>query len=218
MKKAIVLLSGGLDSATTLYLARQRGYRCFCLIFDYNQKHKREIASAKRIAKITKCDFEVIKVKLPCESSSLLDKKIPIPAYRKRRLIPSTYVPGRNLVFLSFAVSFAESLKAEAIFIGANAIDFSGYPDCRQEFYDAFKKTIKVGTKTGVQDKGIKIFTPLIKKSKAEIIRLGFRLGVPYKYTWSCYRGTKRPCGVCDSCKLREKGFKNAGIKDPIYY
>ena len=217
MKSAIILLSGGLDSATTLYFAKHKGYHCFCLIFDYGQRHRREIESAKKIARMAKCKYKVIKIKLSSKGSSLLDKKLSVPKYIiGRKAIPSTYVPSRNLIFLSFALSFAESTKADAIFIGANAIDFSGYPDCRPEFYNALAKTIKVGTKSGSQGDSAKIKTPLIKKTKEEIIKLGIRLNVPYKYTWSCYQGNKRPCARCDSCCLRQKGFKDAGIKDPI--
>jgi len=221
-KKAVVLLSGGLDSATTLYLAKKLGFKCFCLIFDYNQRHAREVESAKRIAQSAKCKAEVIRIKLPWKGSALLDRKIKILrggigalGHRGAKMIPNTYVPGRNIIFLSFALSYAEAIGAQTIFIGANAVDFSGYPDCRPEFYRAFNQVASSGTKAGVQKRRIKIETPLIDKTKAEIIRLGFRLGVPFALTWSCYRGAKQPCGRCDSCYFRAKGFKEAGIKDP---
>ncbi|MEW6009004.1 MAG: 7-cyano-7-deazaguanine synthase QueC [Candidatus Omnitrophota bacterium] len=214
-KKAIVLLSGGLDSATTLYLAKAEGYRITCLIFDYGQRHKREINSALKLARCAGCDFNIIKLGLPKGSSSLLDRKIKIPRSAFGG-IPSTYVPARNLIFLSIATSFAESIKADNIFIGANAIDFSGYPDCRPKFYRILNQLIKTGTKAGVEGRPIKILTPLIKKSKKEIIRLGRKLNVPYELTWSCYKGGKRPCGVCESCFLRKKGFNEAGLKDSL--
>ena len=147
-----------------------------------------------------------------------MDKKIklPVTSYRLPVTIPSTYVPARNIIFLSFALSFAEAIKAEAIFIGANAVDFSGYPDCRPEFYRAFKNVISTGTKSGVEKRGIKIQTPLIGKTKAQIIRIAYQLGVPFALTWSCYRGEKVPCGECDSCYYRAKGFLEAGIRDPL--
>lgn len=223
VKKAVVLLSGGLDSATTLYFAKSKGYRCFCLIFDYGQRHRRELEAAERIAKITHCTWQIVKFNLPWKGSALLDRNISIPHYSKIRSsrIPSTYVPARNLIFLSFALSFAETLKAQAIFIGANALDFSGYPDCRKEFYQALERVIRVGTKAGVESKSknkqaIKIVTPLIDKSKAAIIKLGVKLGVPYQFTWSCYQGRRSPCNRCDSCLLREKGFREAGVVDPL--
>ena len=221
-KKAIVLLSGGLDSATTLYLAKKQGFKCLCLIFDYGQRHRKEIASAKRIAQSANCAYQILKIKLPPRSSALLDKRIVVPVvtrslgHRVTGSIPSTYVPARNIIFLSFALSYAEAIKAEAIFIGAHIQDYSGYPDCRPEFYRAFKRIIASGTKTGVQKKKLKIKTPLIRKSKAQIIRLGERLGVPFEFTWSCYRGKKEPCRKCDSCYFRAKGFGEAGIKDPL--
>jgi len=223
MKKAIVLLSGGLDSATTLYLARKRGYNCFCLIFDYGQRHKKEIASAKRVAQAVNCPYQVLKINLPWKGSALLDRSIKIPKLKNstnskqlKSSIPSTYVPGRNIIFLSFALSFAESIGAERIFIGAHSQDYSGYPDCRPEFYRAFKKVISSGTKRGIEKKEIKISTPLVYKTKAQIIHLGRRLGVPFSLTWSCYEGARVPCGKCDSCYYRMKGFREVGIKDPL--
>lgn len=220
--KAIVLLSGGLDSATTLYFAISRGYECFCLIFDYGQRHKREIESAKKIAQSAECKWQLVKILLPWKGSSLLDKKIDIPVSvevskcQSVKELPNTYVPARNIIFLSFALSYAEVIRAHAIFIGANAIDYSGYPDCRPEFYRAFIKAANLGTRFGIGRKPIEIIAPLINKTKAHIIKLGVRLGVPYQLTWSCYKGGRAPCGECDSCRFRMKGFMEAGIKDPL--
>ncbi|HTZ11099.1 MAG TPA: 7-cyano-7-deazaguanine synthase QueC [Candidatus Margulisiibacteriota bacterium] len=215
---AVVLLSGGLDSATALYLARSRGLKCFCLIFDYGQRHKREIESAKRIAKAAGCNFKVIKLHFPWKGSSLLDKleKISLVVESSAGKIPATYVPGRNIIFLSIAFSCAEAMGADAVYIGAHAQDYSGYPDCRPQFYRALKKVIETGTKAGVEKRGIKVETPLIDKGKGEIIRMALELGVPLELTWSCYKGGKIPCASCDSCHYRAKGFKEAGIKDPL--
>ena len=216
-KKTVVLLSGGLDSATTLYFAKAKGFQCYCLIFDYGQRHKKEIASAKKIAQRAGCAWQVIKISLPWKGSSLLDKKMSVHSPQSIvQSIPLTYVPARNIIFLSFALSYAEAIKASSIFIGANAIDYSGYPDCRPEFYRAFIKVVNLGTKAGVEGRGFSIFTPLIKMTKAGIIKLGTRLKVPYGLTWSCYQGGKFPCGRCDSCLFRAKGFQEAGVKDPL--
>jgi len=220
--KAIVLLSGGLDSATTLYYARDKGFLCECLSFDYGQRHSRELDSAKRIAKSAGCGHRVMKISLPWKGSSLLDKNIKIRGAKGRRAlagnsIPDTYVPGRNIIFLSFALSFAEAIKAKAIFIGANAVDYSGYPDCRPAFYTAFGSVIRTGTKCGVEKMPVKIMTPLINKTKAGIVELGSRLQVPFELTWSCYAGGLNPCGRCDSCFYRSKGFIEAGIPDPLF-
>ena len=216
MKKAVVLLSGGLDSTTTLYYAKSRGYKCYCLVFDYGQRHKKEIESAKRVAKRANCKRQIIKFKLPWKGSSLLDKemKLPITNYQLPITIPSTYVPARNIIFLSFALSYAEAIDAEKIFIGANIIDYSGYPDCRPEFFRAFERIITTGTKAGAK---IEIKAPLVHKSKAEIVKLAKGLNAPLELTWSCYKGGKKPCGNCDSCILRAKGFKEAKRKDPLY-
>jgi len=214
--KAIILLSGGIDSTTTLYLAKKQGYKCHALVFDYGQRHKRELSSAVAVAKRAKVPYQIIKIKLPWKGSALLDSRYPLPITRSFKAIgkgiPSTYVPARNTIFLSFALSYAEAIGAEAVFIGANAIDFSGYPDCRPSFYQAFQKVVKEGTKK----KKIKVLTPLIDMTKAQIIALGLKLKAPLKLTWSCYKGGKRPCGVCDSCKLRQKGFSQLGIRDII--
>jgi len=215
VKKAIVLLSGGLDSATVLYFAKARGFDCSCLIFNYGQRHKKEIESAKKIAQAAGCPYEILKIALPWKGSSLLDSNINVPKKRTSK-IPSTYVPGRNIIFLSFALSFAESIGAKAIFIGAHAQDYSGYPDCRPEFYKAFSKIIAVGTKAGVEKRGIKIEAPLLNKNKAQIIKLGDKLGVPFELTWSCYRGGNVACGKCDSCYYRAKGFKESGLRDTL--
>jgi 7-cyano-7-deazaguanine synthase len=221
VNKAVVLLSGGLDSAVTLYLAKKQGLSCRCLIFDYGQRHKREIESAKRIARTAGCRWQVLKIDFPWKGSSLLDKNIKIPQKsarfsREEESVPSTYVPARNIIFLSFALSFAESVGARSIFIGAHTQDYSGYPDCRKEFFQAFGKAIQKGTRAGVKGQGIKIRSPLINKGKSGIIKLGLRLNVPFELTWSCYRGGKRPCGKCDSCYFRARGFAKAGIPDPL--
>ena len=216
MNKAIVLLSGGLDSATTLYDAKAKGYAVYALVFDYGQRHRRELKSAMAIARKAGVPVKIVKISLPWKGSALLDKTIKVPRLMQKK-IPSTYVPARNIIFVSFAASYAEAIGARAIFIGANAIDYSGYPDCRPEFFSAFQKALDKGLKTGVEKKGIRILTPLVKMTKAEIILLGTSLGVPYRMTWSCYEGGKRPCGLCDSCRLRAKGFQEAGLKDPIY-
>ncbi|MCD6080158.1 MAG: 7-cyano-7-deazaguanine synthase QueC [Candidatus Omnitrophica bacterium 4484_49] len=216
--KAVVLLSGGIDSSTTLYYALNKGYLCRVLVFNYSQRHVREINSAKKIASLAGVDYLVLKLNFPWRGSALLDKNAKIPLGKEdRKEIPSTYVPARNIIFLSYALSYAESISASEIFIGANAVDYSGYPDCRPQFIRAFQKMALVGTKAGVEGKGIKISAPLIKMKKSEIIKLGAKLGVPYEYTWSCYRGGKISCGRCDSCILRKKGFKEAGLEDPLW-
>jgi 7-cyano-7-deazaguanine synthase len=214
------LLSGGLDSATTLYYARQRGYRTHALVFDYGQRHRKEIRLAVKLAGRSHTPVQRVKIPLPWRGSALLDTSIPLPENREviPREIPVTYVPARNIIFLSFAASFAEAVGARDIFIGANAVDYSGYPDCRPEFYAAYHEVLRQGLKAGVEGRGVRIHTPLIRKTKAQIIRLGIRLGVPYELTWSCYQGARRPCGKCDSCLLRAKGFVQAGVVDPALF
>ena len=218
-KTAVVLLSGGLDSATCLYWAKQQGYDCHCLVFDYGQRHKKEIQQAAKIAKTAKSLYQIVKITFPWKGSSLLDKNLSVPVStavrRPLSAIPSTYVPARNTIFLSFALSYAEAIGAQAVVIGANALDYSGYPDCRPNYFQAMQKMANLATKAGVEGRKIKILTPLLHKTKAQIIRLGNSLKVPYQMTWSCYRGGARPCGTCDSCILRTKGFREAKIADP---
>ncbi|PIQ82648.1 MAG: 7-cyano-7-deazaguanine synthase QueC [Candidatus Omnitrophica bacterium CG11_big_fil_rev_8_21_14_0_20_64_10] len=215
-RKAVVLLSGGLDSATVLYWALARGYACTALVVDYGQRHRREIRAARAIARAAGVPIRLVRMTLPWGGSALTDRQRALPKNRSfKRIgqgIPATYVPARNTLFLSLALGLAETIGAERILIGANAIDFSGYPDCRPAYITAFQKAARLGTKAGVEGKGVRIEAPLIRKSKAQIIRLGLKLGVPYEKSWSCYQGGSRPCGRCDSCLLREKGFSEAGF------
>lgn len=219
-QKSVALLSGGLDSATTLAIALDEGYDVYALSFDYGQKHKKELEAAEKIAEHYRINHKIVKVDLSWAKSALTDKKIKIPEKRKNigEDIPVTYVPARNMIMLSFALAYAETINADAVFIGANAIDYSGYPDCRPEFYKAFQKAAGFGTKKGAESKPIQIKYPLINMTKSKIIKKGMSLEVPYHLTWSCYKGKKKACGKCDSCMLRLKGFKEAGVRDPISY
>ena len=215
-KKAVILLSGGLDSATTLYDAIAQGYECHCLIFDYGQKHRKEIIQARAVAGKAGVPSVIVKIGLPWKGSALLDNKISIPRGRAldTKGIPATYVPARNIIFLSFAASYAEAIGARTIFIGANAVDYSGYPDCRPEFIRSYQAMLARGLKSSVEGKGIKVVTPLIHLSKSRIVKLAVKLKVPLHLTWSCYNGGTKPCGTCDSCRLRAQGFAQAKIKD----
>jgi 7-cyano-7-deazaguanine synthase len=225
--KAVVLLSGGLDSATTLAVAQSEGFQCFALTFAYGQRHKREIESAKKVAEsLGATEHRIIEIDLAVlGGSALTDKAIDVPKERvdinSSSQIPITYVPARNTIFLSYALAWAEVLGAFDIFIGVNSTDYSGYPDCRTEFIAAFEKTANLATAAAVEGKGrYKIHTPIIEMTKAQIIKTGTKLGVDYSLTHSCYDpdGSDRSCGRCDSCILRLKGFAEAGLQDPIEY
>jgi len=221
MKKAVVLVSGGLDSATTLALAQEQGYACYALSFDYGQRHRCELEAASRVAESAGVvEHKVITLNLDnIGGSALTDVAIPVP-HQPTEGIPVTYVPARNTVFLALALGWAEVLGAEAIFIGVNAVDYSGYPDCRPAFIEAFANMARLATRAGVEGKPIHIDTPLIHLSKAEIIQQGMRLGVDYANTVSCYDPDPqgRGCGQCDSCRLRAAGFEAAGVPDPTRY
>jgi len=224
-KKAVVLLSGGIDSATTLAIAKDSGYEVYAISFRYGQRHVFEIEVAKKIAgKIGVKQHLIMDIDLSSFGGSALTDDIPVPKSEKveniGKEIPVTYVPARNIIFLSLALGWAEVLNATDMFIGVNAIDYSGYPDCRREFIEAFEKAVNLGTKSGVEGNRIKIHTPLISLTKAEIIKKGMELGVDYSLTHSCYDPDEegRACGECDSCLLRKKGFKEAGIEDPTSY
>ena len=219
--KAVVLLSGGLDSSTVLAIALERGYDVHALSFDYGQRHSRELESAKKIARYFNVPHKIIKIDLRQIGGSALTDNIEVPERQVEDIekeIPITYVPARNTILLSLALGYAEVIDADAIFYGANAIDYSGYPDCRPEYVEAFERVANLGTKRGVEGKPIKIIAPIIHMTKAEIIKKGMELGVPYELTWSCYRGEKKACGKCDSCLLRLKGFMEAGYEDPLDY
>ena len=220
-KKAVVLVSGGLDSATVLAMAREQGYACHALSFDYSQRHRCELAAADKVAKaLGAVEHRTFTLDLrQFGGSALTDDGIDVPDAGGEG-IPVTYVPARNTVFLSLALAWAEVLQAYDIFIGVNAVDYSGYPDCRPEFIAAYEKMANLATKAGVEGQHFSIHTPLILLSKAEIIRSGTRLGVDYGLTLSCYNpdGEGRACGVCDSCRLRAAGFAEAGVADPTHY
>ena len=222
MKKAVVLLSGGLDSTTCLAYASSQGYACYALSFDYGQKHHAELDAAKKIARHYQViQHEVIPLSIGhLGGSALTDETINVPNHTGTQHIPLTYVPARNTIMLSIALGFAEILSAEAIFIGVSAVDYSGYPDCRPEYIHAFQTMANLATKKGVEGHGIRIETPLIHLSKAQTAQLGCSLGVDYAQTVSCYKATDDglACGQCDSCYLRKKGFQDAGLVDPTLY
>jgi 7-cyano-7-deazaguanine synthase len=221
--RAVVLLSGGLDSATCLAMARREGLECHCLTVDYGQRHRDELHQARRVARTLGArEHRVVRVDLSSlGGSALTDAKIAVPkgrsAARMAKGIPVTYVPARNTVFLSLALGWAEVLGAEDIFIGVNAVDYSGYPDCRPAFVRAFERLAAVATRAGVEGASIRVRAPLLRLSKAQIIRAGIALGVDYGQTHSCYDPVRgRPCGRCDACQLRRDGFAAAGLEDPL--
>lgn len=225
MKRAVVLLSGGLDSATVLALCRAEGYQSCALSFRYGQRHEREIAAAQDVARSLGAEeHRIAEIDLRLFGGSALTAELAVPKARSAEEmasgIPITYVPARNTIFLSYALAWAEVLGANDIFVGVNAVDYSGYPDCRPEFLRAFEQLANLATRAGVEGSRFAIHAPLLKLSKAEIIRRGLSLGVDYALTHSCYDPTNDglACGVCDSCQLRLKGFREAGLADPIRY
>ncbi len=225
-RDAVILLSGGLDSATAAVIAKQQGFQLHTLSFRYGQRHEQELAAAKKVAGFLKATTHlVIDFDLRAIGGSALTDQIEVPKGRSAKEIacgiPVTYVPARNTIFLSFALALAERITADDIFFGANQLDYSGYPDCREEYIRAFEKMANLATKAGVEGKSnIKIHVPLIAMTKAEIIRKGVELGLDYALTWSCYDPALdgRACGLCDSCQLRLKGFEEAGLNDPVPY
>jgi len=220
-KKAIILLSGGLDSATALAIAISEGYSCYAMSIDYGQRHNIELIAAKKIATLFKVEeFKIVNLDLSwLNSSALTNNTIKIPEHSSKG-IPVTYVPARNTILMSLALAWAENIDCRNIFIGVNAVDYSGYPDCRQEYIDSFQKMANLATKTGVEGSEIKIHTPLINLSKADIVTKGKKLGVDYSMTISCYQPSPKglSCAKCDSCRLRKKGFQDARIIDPTSY
>ena len=220
-KRAVILLSGGLDSATVVAMARAEGYSCYTMSFDYGQRHRSELDAAARVARdLGAIEHKVIGLNLDgIGGSALTDSSIDVPETLGEG-IPVTYVPARNTVFLSLALGWAEVLQARYIFIGVNAVDYSGYPDCRPEFVQAFEVMANLATKAGVEGNGFRIQAPLQNLSKAQIVQTGVKLGVDYSLTVSCYQADAqgRACGKCDSCRLRAEGFAAAGITDPTRY
>ncbi|PHS24493.1 MAG: 7-cyano-7-deazaguanine synthase QueC [Methylophaga sp.] len=221
MKRAVILLSGGLDSATTLAIAQQQGFECYTLSFDYGQRHNVELNAATVLSKqMGALEHKVIKIDLrSIGGSALTDNTIDVPDHYEEG-IPVTYVPARNTVFLSIALGWAEVLQAQAIFVGVNAVDYSGYPDCRPEFIRAFEQLANLATKTGVEGQKLTVHAPLINMTKAQIIQHGTVLGVDYSQTISCYQANNegKACSTCDSCRFRKEGFEQANIADPTLY
>lgn len=221
-KKAIVLCSGGLDSTTILAIAKQKGYQCYTLAFDYGQRHRSELMAAERVSKKYGAEnHRVINLDLRAVGgSALTDENISVPDYQESDDIPVTYVPARNTVFLSIALGYAEVLNAEAIYIGVNSVDYSGYPDCRPEYIQAYAKMAALATRAGVEGNPLSIETPLIDMSKADILKTGVSLGIDYRDTVSCYQADNHgaACGKCDSCHLRAQGFADAGLQDVTNY
>ncbi len=221
MKKAVIILSGGLDSTTCMGIAKANGYELYPLTFDYGQRHSIELTCAKNVSKhynVQNHKFVNLAFLKEIGGSALTDASLSVPRTGVGEEIPITYVPARNLLFLSVATAYAEVIGAQAIFIGVNALDYSGYPDCRPEFITKVQAVIEAGTKAGATGQPMRIEVPLIHWTKAEIIQHGMELSVPYELTTSCYLGKERACGTCDSCRLRRKGFEEAGFVDPIPY
>ncbi len=222
MKKAVILLSGGLDSATCLALAKKEGYECHTISFNYGQKQVIELTASKNIADYFGATNKILDITClqQIAKSALTQSNIAIPDYIGSNEIPVTYVPARNTIFIALATCYAESIEAECIFIGASSIDYSGYPDCRPEYFEQYQKLLNLATKAGIEGNSIKIKTPLAHLSKAETIKLGLELGVDYSKTISCYRANQQgeACGTCDSCHLRQEGFAKANITDPTLY
>lgn len=219
-EKAVVLLSGGIDSSTTLAMAKAEGHKVYALSFDYGQRHSLEIEAAKQVAAHVGVERHLlVRADLRAIGGSALTSEAEVPKGGTEGVIPTTYVPARNTIFLSFALGWAEVLGAPGIFIGANVLDYSGYPDCRPEYLEAFEKMANLATKASVEGKlRFRIQAPLIRMTKGEIIRKGLELGLDYSLTWSCYDPTPagKPCGECDSCLIRARGFREAGAKDPL--
>ena len=219
--KAVVLLSGGLDSATVLAMARERGFACYAMSLDYGQRHHAELAAAQRVAAaLGAVEHKILPLSLDAiGGSALTDRSIDVPEVGGEG-VPVTYVPARNTVFLALALGWAEVLGATDLFVGVNAVDYSGYPDCRPAFIEAFERLANLATKAGVEGNAFKVHAPLIELSKADIIRAGTRLGVDYALTVSCYQADPQgiACGRCDSCRLRAEGFRAAGVPDPTHY
>jgi len=218
-RKAVVLVSGGLDSATALAIAQSQGFECYGLSVDYGQRHRSELDAARRVTDAAGVPFKVLPLDLRAIGGSALTDDIDVPETGTTG-IPVTYVPARNTIMLSLALAYAEVLGVDDIFIGVNAVDYSGYPDCRPEFIAAYQEMARLATKAGVEGHAMTIHTPLIDWTKAEIIRNGSELGVDYALTVSCYQadGEGRACGVCDSCRIRREGFHSAGVADPTKY
>lgn len=219
--KAVSLLSGGLDSSTMLGYVLSKGYEVTALSFDYGQRHSRELISAKNIAKYYGVSHKILKLDLRAIGGSALTSDLEVPDVNIESIgkeIPVTYVPARNTILLSIALGLAETTGASKIFIGANDIDYSGYPDCRPEYFDSINETFRLATKVGVEGNPIKVEAPFLRYSKADIIKVAHELKVPLEMTWSCYNGGEKACGRCDSCKLRLKGFMEAELEDPVEY